>query len=108
MKRRANCCACSTSPSRPRSSGRPRKRFALKEKNLSHGETEFDQQERAAQEARPEARGEIREAESDRGRRVEGRDRAPDRSSEDGRSAAQREPDARAQTLPADRPLVCL
>ena len=91
-------------PAEEQRKSRPRKRSPRKEKNLSHGETEFDQQERASQEARPEVCGEVREAEGDRERQVEGRDRAPDRAAEDGRAAAQREPDAGPQPLRADRP----
>src|SRR5262245_20485598 len=49
--KRANCCASSTSPSRPKQKRRPRKRRL---ENLSHGETEFREQERASQEARRE------------------------------------------------------
>jgi hypothetical protein len=42
MTKRANCCASSTSPSRPKNRKKPRKRRL---ENLSHGETEFREQE---------------------------------------------------------------
>ena len=70
-----------------------------KEENLSHGETEFDQQERASQEAGEEICRPLCEAQGDRGRRVQGRHRAADRAPEDGRDSAQREPDPGPQPL---------
>ena len=72
---------------------------------LSHGETEFHQQERASQEAGEEICRPICEAEGDRERQVQGRHRAPDRAAEDGRDPAQRQSDARPQPLRADRPV---
>ena len=77
---------------------------AAKRRDLSHGETEFDQQERASQEAGEEICRPICEAEGDRERQVQGRDRAADRAAEDGRDPAQRQPDPRPQPLRADRP----
>ena len=80
---------------------RPRKRRL---ENLSHGETEFREQERASQEARREDRGEACEAQGDGERQIGRRDRASDRAPQDGRAAAQRQPDPHPQPLRADRP----
>ena len=81
----------------------PRAKKTQERGGLSHGETEFDQQERASQEAGEEICRPICEAEGDRERQVQGRDRAADRAAEDGRDPAQRQSDPRPQPLRADR-----
>src|SRR3546814_10725326 len=112
MKRPANCSSCSASPSRskrrkrkpPDSRLETGRALSRRKENLSHGETEFGEQERASQEAGEEICRPLREAEGHCGRHLARRWRAPDRAPEDGGNPAQRQPDPHPQPVRADGP----